>query len=174
MTESPVATEPTQALRALIDLLRARANAARQAMRSNSTYWGPDATDEAFTKGIDGAVGDEYLASSFTPGVANTLADLLDALVGAHGGDLCSHQEKIFNTARELAERYPGLDLAGNWPLSLQPRPDEPLEFGAMVTGWTGTPAGLTEWVSLGSGYWVSKAGKKCLWEDIVVTGISR
>jgi hypothetical protein len=141
-------------------------------MRRNSEYWGSEATDEAFTAGISGGIGDEYLASSFTPGFANTLADLLDILAAGSGKDLCSHTDTIYNTARELAERYPGLDLAGRWPLALRPRPAEPEQFAARITGWVKSPSEDCDWVNLGNDTWASQRGGRASYADITVTGI--
>lgn len=170
-------TEPLisarDAIHSLTDLLRARARSAVEEMRGHPDYWGSEATDEAFTRGVENAVSDMYLASSFTPGVANTLADLLDMLADAGGRDLCNDQEKIHHIARELVVRYPGLDGVGPWPISMRPRPDEPSEFGAKITGWVGNPDNLTEWVRMGNGDWASKTGLKRVYEDIIVTWIA-
>lgn len=165
--------DPRDALRALSDLLKARSAAAVREMQANPGYWGPEATDEAFTRGIDGAVGDEYLASSFTPGVAATLADLLDLLtVVPANGDLCNRSEAIYSTARELAERYPGLVTDDHWVLALRPRPEEPKDFGARIKGWVNVPSADCEWVRLGNGYWAGQHGGQEPYDRITVTEI--
>lgn len=173
MTETTVGPESVRTLHALSDLLHARADEALVEMRSNTDYWGPAATDEAFTKGIAGAVGHGHLAASFTPSIAHTLADLLDLLADTEGEDMSPAQYRIYNTACDLAARYPGVDLAGDWPLALRPRPDEPQEFGAVITAWIGTPERLGKWLSIGDRWWLNKDGLKRRYTDLVVTEIS-
>lgn len=166
--------DPRDAIRALSDLLKARSAAAVREMKSNPGYWGPEATDEAFTRGIDGAIGgDEHHASSFTPGFAATLADLLDLLAGEPDGvDLCVRADAIYNTARELAERFPGLVTGDSWVLAVRPRPEEPKDFAARIKGWIGNPSLDCDWVNLGNGYWASQHGGKARYEEITVTEI--
>jgi hypothetical protein len=171
--ETKPQADPRDALRALSDLLKSRSAAAQREMKTNREYWGPEPSDEAFTRGIDGAVGDEHLASSFTPGFAATLADLLDVLVEATpGADLCNHSFAIYNTARELAERYPGLATGDEWVLAVRPRPEEPKAFGAKIKGWVNRPSEDCEWVRLGNGYWAGQHGGQREYSDITVTEI--
>lgn len=177
-TETP--PDPVPALRALSDILVAHANAAVREMQTNTEYWGTDATnpafaDDAFYNGVRNALSDMDLVASFTPGFASTLSDLLGLLVAAkgEGGDLCSHSDKIYDTARELAERYPTLDLTGDsWPLAIRPRPAEPTKFGGKIYGWYRTPHSVCEWLNVGKGTWISEASIRCSYDQITVTGI--
>lgn len=168
-------TTIADALRALSDLLKARAAAAIANMADSPSYWGGVA-DETFTRGVNEAVGGAagHLGASFAPGFANTLADLMEIIAEAEASalDLCTFEERIYSAARELAERFPGLALEDGWPLAVRPRPEEPLEFGAKIVGWVTEPSTLTEWLSLGSGRWVNSNGDKVTYDAITVTEI--